>query len=682
MGHKAEVEVAEDALCWWRLVRAWVRRRVRPPTQSRRMEHAESRDRRDQRVEQLHAELQDSLRGLVSSEDWQQALAVAARFHDYSFANTQLIWSQAMARGFEPSRVAGYQAWQKLGRQVRKGEKGIQILAPLTRIVEADDGDEERRVVGFKTVHVFDHSQTEGEPLPQVHPVLVTGGLPHQWDMLTRMITDTGFALSIEESPALGSANGLTDWVGRRVVVKASLPGAQRFKTGVHELAHVRLHEPTSDGRPSCRGIVEVEAESVAYMVCAFLGMDTSGYSLPYVATWSDGDPVKVAATADRVIRCARGVIDELESERSLQPQPTVRIETSELSKSGNEPGKTDSPSQPEDPKDERAALNQAVSFYQEQLGRDPAPQSFLDERGMTVDSARIWQLGYAPSEWHRLNTALQTQGFSEETLKKAGLIGRADNGLVFDRMRGRIIFPIHDPDGRVCGLAGRLVTGDGPKYLNTPETHLYKKSELVYGLHLADDRIQNTGQAVIVEGYTDAIAAHQMGITNTVASAGTALTSQQVRVLSTRTDQLILVFDGDEAGLAAAERASESAGQDAKIAFYVAQLPPGQDPASLVADGQSHQLRDAIANAAPIVNFLIDRHTEGFEPSPDRVARLLHQIGPLIMRVPDESTRLAATAHLAQQLGRNPADVERTLSALDANQYHKRQRGWEMSRQ
>ncbi|HZD24159.1 MAG TPA: ArdC family protein [Acidimicrobiia bacterium] len=107
-------------------------------------------------MERLHGQLQESLHALVTSEDWQQALAVAARFHDYSFANTQLIWAQAAGRGFTPSRVAGYRTWQKLGRQVRRGEKGIQILAPITRTLEMEDGEAERRVIGFRVVHVFD----------------------------------------------------------------------------------------------------------------------------------------------------------------------------------------------------------------------------------------------------------------------------------------------------------------------------------------------------------------------------------------------------------------------------------------------------------------------------------------------------------------------------------------------
>ena len=238
-------------------------------------------------IERLHEHLQESLRALVTSEDWRQALEVAARFHDYSFANTRLIWAQATARGFTPTRVAGYRAWQKLGRQVNRGEKGLQILAPVTRKVEVEDGEEDRRVVGFRVVHVFDVSQTDGDPLPEVRPSVLEGELPLQWEKVAELIRSADFGLEVAEVNRLGEANGITDWGDRTVVVRESLPGAQRFKTAVHELAHIRLHEPTSGDRPECRGAIEVEAESVAYMVCAALGVDSAGYSLPYVATWS-----------------------------------------------------------------------------------------------------------------------------------------------------------------------------------------------------------------------------------------------------------------------------------------------------------------------------------------------------------------------------------------------------------
>ena len=259
----------------------------RAGVQAGRVVSAERGDRegRSEALERLHGQLRDSLHTLITSEDWQQALAVAARFHDYSFANTRLIWSQALSRGFQPTRVAGYRTWQTLGRQVRHGEAGLQILAPLTRKVEVEDGEEEeRRVVGFRVVHAFDQSQTDGEPLPEIGTKLVEGDLPAQWGIVTNLITKTGFKLRVADVDRLGDVNGITDWRTREVVIRASLPGAQRFKTAVHELAHINLHQPNSQGRPNCRGIAEVEAESVAYMVCAAVGVHASRHptSVPW----------------------------------------------------------------------------------------------------------------------------------------------------------------------------------------------------------------------------------------------------------------------------------------------------------------------------------------------------------------------------------------------------------------
>ncbi|MEX2132807.1 MAG: toprim domain-containing protein, partial [Acidimicrobiia bacterium] len=426
---------------------------------------------------------------------------------------------------FHPSRVAGYRTWQKLGRQVRRGERGLGILAPVIRKVEVTDSEEERRVVGFRVVRVFDLSQTDGEPIPEVGTTLVEGDLPAEWGKVTELIAEAGFSLEVADVERLGEANGITDWRKRAVVVRAGLPGAQRFKTAVHELAHISLHEPNSQGRPNCRGIVEVEAESVAYVICAALGVDTTGYSLPYVASWSGGDLDKVTATADRVIRCAHQVITHLEAERHLEHERSGTITTSRRESDEVRSHTVDTPEVGRVGVGEaEEVLQAAISFYQNQLDRDDQARAFLKERSVSDESVDRWQLGYAPASWDSLVRTLRSDGIPDETLLEVGLAGRARTGRLYDRMRGRVVFPIHDVGGSPRGFAGRLITGDGPKYLNSPETPFYKKSELLYGLHLAQPSIAEAQQAVIVEGYTDAIAAHQAGITHTVATGGTAL--------------------------------------------------------------------------------------------------------------------------------------------------------------
>lgn len=620
-------------------------------------------------MERLHQQLRESLSALVTSEDWQRALAVAARFHDYSFANTQLIWSQALARGFEPTRVAGYRTWQQLGRQVRGGEKGIQILAPVTRTVEADDGEEERKVVGFRVVHVFDQSQTDGLPLPEVRAAVLEGDLPLQWDKVAEMVAAAGFTLEVADVDRLRDANGITDWRNHQVVVRESLPGTQRFKTLVHELAHIRLHEPTSGGRPDCRGMVEVEAESVAYMVCAALGVDSAGYSLPYVASWSGGDLDKVAATADRVIRCARQVLDNLELEQDLaRNSVSPQILISGRRREADRPvlGPTEEVFREEGHRDLEEALESAVAFYQEHLDGEEGDQArrFLRQRGLGDDIVARWRLGFAPAAWDTLVNHLRSQQVPDEILLEAGLAGRARTGHLYDRMRGRVIFPIFDAEGSPRGFAGRLLSGDGPKYLNSPETPLYKKSALLYGLHHAKDAIVQAGRAIVVEGYTDAIAANQAGLTNTVATGGTALTHQQVESLRPLASSLTLVFDGDKAGREAAVRVAELPESVTKgLTMRVARLPEASDPASLLASGRCDVVHEALDHSMPLPHHQIDQIVANYAlDEPEAMVRAIHASRSVIAQLTSPADRDGAVSYLAERVGRSRELVELSL--------------------
>jgi len=635
----------------------------------------ETRERNSAAVERLHDQLQDSLRELVTSEDWKRALEVASRFHDYSFANTRLIWTQALARGFTPTRVAGYRTWQQLGRQVRRGERGLQILAPVIRkvTVETDEegAKEQRRVVGFRVVHVFDISQTDGEPLPEITAAVVEGDLPSQWSRITELIGEAGFDLQMANLDRLGDANGITDWQRRDVVIRADLPGAQRFKTAVHELAHIRLHEPTSEGRPNCRGIVEVEAESVAYMVCAALGIDSAGYSLPCVASWSGGDLDKVAATANRVIGCARSVLTQLEQERHLDLDPTPSLEPARVEVRDRTPGEPAPVRETVRRSELQEVVVAATAIFQRHLRtpRGARARDYLRDRGIDDPAMDRWQLGYAPDSWQWLTQKLLGEGFGEELLLNAGVTGRSRSGRLYDRMRNRIIFALHGEDGTPRGFAGRLLSGDGPKYLNTPETALYQKRTLLYGLHLARQPITDTGRAVVVEGHTDAIAAHQAGITNVVATGGTALTPEHLTVLSQLTSTITLAFDADEAGLLATERVSELEPAAHGLQVRVACLLDQQDPASLIAEGRTYSLRKAITDAAPLEHYLIDRivcrhnldELEG-------LARALRAAGAVVLTVADPLARSRAIAHLADRTGRDEMLIESAITASARN--------------
>lgn len=263
------------------------------------------------KVRELHERLVAGVEELVSSDRWQTFFATAARFHRYSATNVLLISLQAP----HATRVAGYRRWQSLGRQVRKGERGIAIFAPCVYRARPLDQSEEQAAPelakvlrGFRLAYVWDVSQTDGEPLPDVSPKALQGRAPDGlWQAITDQILAAGYTV---ERGDCGDASGRTNFVTRRVVVRTDVDDAEATCTLTHELAHVLLHDPTDPASSSQhRGTAEVEAESVAYIVCSAAGMAPEDTSLPYVAGWANGDPAAVRRTADRVLTTAQRVL-------------------------------------------------------------------------------------------------------------------------------------------------------------------------------------------------------------------------------------------------------------------------------------------------------------------------------------------------------------------------------------
>ena len=266
-------------------------------------------DRAD-RLEAAHADLVAAVEALTSGEDWQRMLELASRFHHYSANNVFLIMLQRP----DATLVAGYRTWQSMGRQVRKGERGIRILAPCTYRykVEHEDGTETTHVGvrGFTTTTVFDAAQTDGEELPDIRPELLQGDdVSGLWDLLAIQVKTAGY--TIERGDCHG-ANGCTDHTLRTVRVRDDVSDAQAAKTLCHELAHVLMHPETVEYF-RCRDRSEVEAESVAFLVCKAVGLGTDGYSWPYIAHWSGGKAEIVQETAGRVIETARAILAGME---------------------------------------------------------------------------------------------------------------------------------------------------------------------------------------------------------------------------------------------------------------------------------------------------------------------------------------------------------------------------------
>ena len=261
---------------------------------------------------QAHQHIEHAVHAIVTGDQWRQMLDVAARFHTYSPNNIWLI----LAQNPDATRVAGFHTWRKVRRQVRKGERGIAILAPMvSRIRPVTDADTAERpelvrvLRGFRVVYVFDVSQTDGNPIPDVTPTLLAGEDNAGWyDRLAPLVATAGFTLGRKDC---APANGTTNFTTRQVTIRPDLSPAQAVKTLTHELGHVLLHDD-AERTALDRARMEVEAESTAYLICATLGIDTDNYSFPYLARWSQGDTELIQATAERAISCARRILTDL----------------------------------------------------------------------------------------------------------------------------------------------------------------------------------------------------------------------------------------------------------------------------------------------------------------------------------------------------------------------------------
>lgn len=628
-----------------------------------------------------------------------------------------------------------------------------------------------------------DIAQTSGQPLPQQPtPQLLAGQAPQGlWDALAAQVTAQGFTL--RRGDCGPGVNGLTHYRDRTVTVRADVDDAQAVKTLAHELGHVLMHDPTNPtdltsgattgmppqaGAPPlvaaraktsaalCRGTVEVEAESLAYLIAASHGLDTGSYTFAYVAGWAanagqDGAAAPehvVRSTAGRVLAAARLVLagsqQAAAADHSTGP-PTQAVadvaaaqaraadgarRTAALLESATQtpqhpvpqaatylasglsadaaahpavPVAAAAPSRetPAEPPDHGQILrrevpagaaittppqtrllqvhNLATAFYRARLQSDAdgaRARTLLAERSVEASLAARAGLGYAPAGWTALVDHLRAAGVTDRELLAAGLATTCSRGTLIDRFRDRVIFPVQDASGRTVALLGRAVDAtvtDGrgervPKYLNSPDTALYRKGEVLYGLGPAGAALAAGAVPVLVEGPMDVLAIEQASTSSSgegagfvgVAPCGTALAAAHVRLLEDATGGLaergvVVAFDADDAGRHGAVRAFDLLRQ-ANAWPHALTLPDHQDPADLLQQHGPATLHTALLRSAAlpladlVVDQRIDRHAEQLRWAEGRIAAG-RSAAALIATLPAE--------HVARQVARLSVRLE-----------------------
>lgn len=326
-------------------------------------------------------------------------------------------------------------------------------------------------------------------------------------------------------------------------------------------------------------------------------------------------------------------------------------------------------------------AHKKATEFYQAQLLTPEAQtgREFLSQRGFESEICATFSVGYAPKGWDSLTNHLRQAGFTDQELLAGGLVSQGNRGI-YDRFRGRLVWPIRELGGEVIGFGARKLYDDdeGPKYLNTPETPLYKKSHVLYGLDIAKRLISKEQQAVIVEGYTDVMAAHLAGVGTAVATCGTAFGADHIRVLrrllmddDRMRGQVVFTFDGDAAGQKAALRAFQ---EDQKFVSqtFVAVEPSGLDPCDLRLQKGDAAVRALIESRVPLFEFAIKSVLASYDldTSEGRIAAL-QEATPIIRKIRDSALRPEYSRRLAGWLGMDPATVAKAIggSAPASNQ-------------
>jgi len=309
-----------------------------------------------------------------------------------------------------------------------------------------------------------------------------------------------------------------------------------------------------------------------------------------------------------------------------------------------------------------------ATKFFEKQLEESEIGQSvkkYLLDRGINEDSIKKWRVGYAPDSFRGLTDFLISKGYEVEEIRKAGLMVRSEKGDYFDRFRGRIIFPVFDLNSQIVGFGGRIFgereKKEIAKYVNTPNTLLYDKSQTLYGLDKGRLEIRKKNFCILVEGYTDCIMAHQTGYVNTVATSGTALVSSQLRILKRYSENLITAFDMDVAGDTATKRGIGLA-QNMDFSIKVITMPEGKDPADVVSQDPG-LWQKLIKEARSILDFYFETTLSRFDKeNPEGKREISKILLPVIKRIPNKIIQSHWIQKLARELKVRMEDIEEEL--------------------
>jgi DNA primase len=621
-------------------------------------QEAEPGEKQQRQLDFLQGIAEYGVAGLLDGRlEWAAWLEQASRHGRYGFTNTLLIPAQRPAA----TDVRSYDDWKKQGRHVLRGETGIRILSR-----------------SGKPRSVFDIEQTDGAAPEVSEPVSTSEALAR----LARLTGDLGLYLD--------RGQGWT-YLGDPAKRLFIAPEMEDLAAATH-LAHQFAHVLDVQGRPktanldqdACQGASRAFADSVAFLVLTEIGLPTGHLSFSPPRSWAGSDERANAAGAirlvgEQVVRTTSRLRYRLNKLQPVSSGAAVRKAKEEgtvtsIPSASQEGPDTELPTTDVPCEELLAAIDDAHRFFVANLDGNWGA-SYLASRGFTADVQARWQVGHAVRPHQALVQHLRQRGHSDEAIVAAGLGKFGVDGELIDIFRDRVLLPFRDDDGAVVGFIGRQQNSlAGPKYINTPDTVLFHKHEVLFGLHETGGRLAQGVRPLLVEGPLDAIAVNTVmpGTYAAVAACGTAIGPAHLDALNRHTDLdtsgLVIALDGDPAGRVGAIRAwrhlSEVTGPVDTV-----RLPTDRDPADLLDDSAHVDVATALRSVIPLADLVIDERLERFggtlEFAENRLAAV-RAAATVIAGLPS-SQAARQVARVASRTQLDPADVTAAVASAIA---------------